>query len=73
MDDLEASLARGLGLSFAVFLMEVGKTLSLSAMTALNFQAAIRLKGAFHLYAYKKIIGLRGHTAITFGEVRNSH
>ncbi|KAG7258897.1 hypothetical protein CRUP_025519 [Coryphaenoides rupestris] len=38
-------------------------------MTALNFQAAIRLKGAFHLYAYKKIIGLRGHTTITFGEM----
>jgi len=70
VDDPEAStLTHGLGLCFALYLSEVGKVFSLSAMTALNFQAGIRLKGAFSLYAYKKVISLRGHTAVTIGEV----
>jgi len=65
----DSSVTHGIGLAFAFFTAGFSWLLSLTIMTALNHQAAIRIKGAFHLYAYKTVIGLRGQAAVSIGEV----
>ncbi|KAK0153646.1 Multidrug resistance-associated protein 9 [Merluccius polli] len=72
VDDPEAfGLTHGIGLSFALFFLGFAKIFFSTIMTALSLKAAIRIKGAFNLYAYKKTIALRGHMAISVGEIVN--
>lgn len=59
----------GVGLCVALFISEFSKAFFASLLWALNLRTAIRLKGAFSMLAFKKIISLRTLTNISVGEV----
>ncbi|KAL2076903.1 hypothetical protein ACEWY4_027504 [Coilia grayii] len=49
----------------------VGKAFLISLLWALNLRTAIRLKGAFSMLAFRKIISIRALTTVSVGEVIN--
>ncbi|KAJ3592968.1 hypothetical protein NHX12_005306 [Muraenolepis orangiensis] len=66
-----SSLSYAIGLCFALFTAGLGKVFFLTAMMAFNYKAAIRIKGALNLYAFKNTIHLRGPIGMSFGEMIN--
>ncbi|GCC24840.1 ATP-binding cassette sub-family C member 12 isoform X1 [Chiloscyllium punctatum] len=65
------SLVYGVGLCFALFTTELCKTTFFSASWAINYQTAIRLKGAISTLAFIKLIHLKSLNNISIGEVLN--
>ena len=63
-----STLSQGICLALGYFLMQVFFSLFISTMKVYNLRAGIRLKAAFNLYVYKKIIALRGEV-VSLGEV----
>ncbi|XP_028812284.1 multidrug resistance-associated protein 9 [Denticeps clupeoides] len=61
----------GVGLCFALFIAEFSKAFFISLLWALNLRSAIRLKGAFSMLAFQKIISLRILSNISVGEMIN--
>lgn len=61
----------GVGLCVALFISEFSKAFFASLLWALNLRTAIRVKGAFSMLAFKKIISLRSLTNISVGETIN--
>lgn len=62
-------LVHGVGLCVALFITEFSKAFFASLMWAINLRTAIRLKGAFSMLAFQKIITLRTLSDVTVGEV----
>uniref|UniRef100_A0A8C1NZH6 ATP-binding cassette, sub-family C (CFTR/MRP), member 12 n=1 Tax=Cyprinus carpio TaxID=7962 RepID=A0A8C1NZH6_CYPCA len=60
---------RGIGLCVALFVGEFSKAFFASLLWAVNLRTAVRVKGAFSMLAFKKIISLRSLTSISIGEV----
>ena len=67
-----STLSHGVGLAFAFFVTQALFSLLFIAMKMLNLQAGIRLKGAFSLFVYKKIVTMRGEM-VSPGEVGIFH
>ncbi|XP_048402987.1 ATP-binding cassette sub-family C member 12 isoform X2 [Stegostoma tigrinum] len=65
------NLVYGVGLCFALFTTELCKTTFFSASWAINYQTAIRLKGAISTLAFVKLIHLKSLNNISIGEVLN--
>ncbi|XP_051576098.1 ATP-binding cassette sub-family C member 12-like isoform X2 [Myxocyprinus asiaticus] len=61
----------GVGLCVALFISEFSKAFFASLLWAVNLRTAIRVKGAFSMLAFKKIISLRTLTSISVGETIN--
>ncbi|KAL4642182.1 multidrug resistance-associated protein 9 isoform X1 [Arapaima gigas] len=61
----------GVGLCCALFFSEFCKAFFASLLWALNIRTAIRVKNAFSLLAFQKIISLKVLNSITVGEVVN--
>uniref|UniRef100_A0A8C2BR81 ATP-binding cassette, sub-family C (CFTR/MRP), member 12 n=1 Tax=Cyprinus carpio TaxID=7962 RepID=A0A8C2BR81_CYPCA len=59
---------RGIGLCVALFVGEFSKAFFASLLWAVNLRTAVRVKGAFSMLAFKKIISLRSLTSISIGE-----
>ncbi|XP_026888207.2 multidrug resistance-associated protein 9 [Electrophorus electricus] len=71
-DQPEAStLVHGVGLCAALFVSEFSKAFFASLMWAMNMRTAIRLKSAFSMLAFHKIISLRTFGSVTVGEMIN--
>ncbi|KAK1802156.1 hypothetical protein P4O66_021827 [Electrophorus voltai] len=71
-DQPEAStLVHGVGLCVALFVSEFSKAFFASLMWAMNMRTAIRLKSAFSMLAFHKIISLRTFGSVTVGEMIN--
>uniref|UniRef100_A0A667ZMP7 ATP-binding cassette, sub-family C (CFTR/MRP), member 12 n=1 Tax=Myripristis murdjan TaxID=586833 RepID=A0A667ZMP7_9TELE len=66
-----SSLAVGVALSVALFLSEFLRCFSLALLWALNLRTAVRLKGAFSLLAFNKMVSLRSHSGLSTGKVVN--
>ncbi|XP_058238228.1 ATP-binding cassette sub-family C member 12 isoform X1 [Hemibagrus wyckioides] len=64
-------LGHGLGLCVALFITEFSKAFFASLMWAINLRTAIRMKGAFSMLAFQKIITLRTLSDVTVGEMIN--
>uniref|UniRef100_A0A8C1NRQ2 ATP-binding cassette, sub-family C (CFTR/MRP), member 12 n=1 Tax=Cyprinus carpio TaxID=7962 RepID=A0A8C1NRQ2_CYPCA len=62
---------RGIGLCVALFVGEFSKAFFASLLWAVNLRTAVRVKGAFSMLAFKKIISLRSLTSISIGETIN--
>ncbi|KAM4602664.1 ATP-binding cassette sub-family C member 12 isoform 2-T2 [Polymixia lowei] len=72
VDHPEAStVGHGVGLCFALFSTEFCKAFLISLFWALNLRTAVRVKGAFSMLAFQKIISLRSHSNISVGEMIN--
>ncbi|XP_064192872.1 ATP-binding cassette sub-family C member 12 isoform X1 [Anguilla rostrata] len=65
------SLAYGIGLSVALFITEFCKAIFISLLWAVNLRTGIRVKNAFSMLAFQKIISLRSLNSISVGEVIN--
>ncbi|XP_048461942.1 ATP-binding cassette sub-family C member 12 [Rhincodon typus] len=65
------NLVYGVGLCFALFTTELCKTTFFTASWAINYQTAIRLKGAISTLAFVKLIHLKSLNNISIGEVLN--
>lgn len=65
----ESLLVHGVGLSVALFISEFSKAFFASLLWAINLRSAIRMKGAFSMLAFQKVITLRTLSDITVGEV----
>ncbi|XP_039513342.1 multidrug resistance-associated protein 9 isoform X1 [Pimephales promelas] len=61
----------GVGVCVALFTSEFSKAFFASLMWAVNLRTAVRVKGAFNMLAFKKIISLRNLTSISVGETIN--
>ncbi|XP_051946724.1 ATP-binding cassette sub-family C member 12 [Xyrauchen texanus] len=61
----------GVGLCVALFISEFSKAFFASLLWAVNLRTAIRVKGAFSMLAFMKIISLRTLTSISVGETIN--
>lgn len=66
-----STVVHGVGVCVALFLTEFSKAFFASVLWAVNLRTAVRVKGAFSMLAFKKIISLRSLTAITVGETIN--
>uniref|UniRef100_A0A673MNF8 ABC transmembrane type-1 domain-containing protein n=1 Tax=Sinocyclocheilus rhinocerous TaxID=307959 RepID=A0A673MNF8_9TELE len=66
-----STLLHGIGLCVALFLSEFSKAFFSSLLWAVNLRTAVRMKGAFSMLAFKKIISLRSLTSISIGETIN--
>uniref|UniRef100_A0A9J8CDT8 ATP-binding cassette, sub-family C (CFTR/MRP), member 12 n=1 Tax=Cyprinus carpio carpio TaxID=630221 RepID=A0A9J8CDT8_CYPCA len=66
-----STLLHGIGLCVALFLSEFSKAFFASLLWAVNLRTAVRMKGAFSMLAFKKIISLRSLTSISIGETIN--
>uniref|UniRef100_A0A672PYK4 ATP binding cassette subfamily C member 12 n=1 Tax=Sinocyclocheilus grahami TaxID=75366 RepID=A0A672PYK4_SINGR len=66
-----STLLHGVGLCVALFVGEFSKAFFASLLWALNLRTAVRVKGAFSMLAFKKIISLRSLTSISIGETIN--
>ncbi|KAK3528342.1 hypothetical protein QTP86_033632 [Hemibagrus guttatus] len=64
-------LVHGIGLCVALFITEFCKAFFASLMWAVNLRTAIRIKGAFSMLAFQKIITLRTLSDVTVGEMIN--
>lgn len=64
-----SALGHGIGLCLALFISEFGKAFFGSLLWAVNLRTAIRMKGAFSMLAFQKIITLRTLNDLTVGEV----
>lgn len=64
-----SSTVHGVGLCVALFISEFSKAFFASLLWAINLRTAVRMKGAFSMLAFKKIISLRTLTNISVGEV----
>ncbi|XP_037312572.2 ATP-binding cassette sub-family C member 12-like isoform X2 [Pungitius pungitius] len=69
VDPEKSTVLYGVGLGFALFASQLSKGFLLSLLWALNLRTAVRLKGAYSLLAFKKVISLRGHSSKSTGEV----
>ncbi|XP_037339056.2 ATP-binding cassette sub-family C member 12-like isoform X2 [Pungitius pungitius] len=68
-DSEKSTVLYGVGLSFALFASEFSKGFLISLLWAVNLRTAVRLKGAYSLLAFQKVISLRGHSSISTGEM----
>uniref|UniRef100_A0AAQ4P4I1 ATP-binding cassette sub-family C member 5 n=1 Tax=Gasterosteus aculeatus aculeatus TaxID=481459 RepID=A0AAQ4P4I1_GASAC len=68
-DPEKSTVLYGVGLSFALFASEFSKAFLISLLWAVNLRTAARLKGAYSLLAFQKVISLRGNSGILKGEV----
>uniref|UniRef100_A0AAR2LR34 ATP-binding cassette sub-family C member 5 n=1 Tax=Pygocentrus nattereri TaxID=42514 RepID=A0AAR2LR34_PYGNA len=66
-----STLLYGVGLCVALFVTEFCKAFFASLFWAVNLRTAIRMKGAFSILAFEKIISLRTLNGITVGEMIN--
>ncbi|KAL7831206.1 hypothetical protein SRHO_G00307090 [Serrasalmus rhombeus] len=66
-----STLLYGVGLCVALFVTEFCKAFFTSLLWAVNLRTAIRMKGAFSILAFEKIISLRTLSGITVGEAIN--
>ncbi|KAJ8412882.1 hypothetical protein AAFF_G00104640 [Aldrovandia affinis] len=66
-----SSLVYGIGLCVALFTSEFCKAIFISLLWALNIRTGIRVKSAFSMLAFQKIISLRALNSISLGEVIN--
>ncbi|XP_062845964.1 ATP-binding cassette sub-family C member 12 [Trichomycterus rosablanca] len=66
-----STLVHGVGLCAALFVTEFSKAFFASLLWAVNLRTAIRLKGAFSVLAFQKIISLRALSSVTVGELVN--
>lgn len=64
-----SALVHGVGLCVALFISEFSKAFFASLLWAVNLRTAIRMKGAFSMLAFQKIITLRTLSDVTVGEV----
>ncbi|CAL8404057.1 unnamed protein product [Boreogadus saida] len=65
-----STLSHGVRLAFAFFVMQLLFSFLFITMKMLNLRSGIRLKGAFSLFVYKKIIALR-REMVSLGEMIN--
>ncbi|XP_041931072.1 ATP-binding cassette sub-family C member 12-like isoform X3 [Alosa sapidissima] len=65
------SLSYGLGMCFALFSSEVCRTFLYSLTWAISLRTATRVKGAFSMLAFRKIINLRIITGVSVGQIIN--
>nr|XP_055061801.1 LOW QUALITY PROTEIN: ATP-binding cassette sub-family C member 12 [Misgurnus anguillicaudatus] len=70
-DPDSSTVLRGVGLCVALFITEFSKAFFASLLWALNLRTAVRLKGAFSMLAFKKIISLRTLSSVSMGETIN--
>ncbi|XP_049458237.1 ATP-binding cassette sub-family C member 12 isoform X1 [Epinephelus fuscoguttatus] len=68
-DPEKSTVYYGVGLAFALFTSEFSKAFLISLMWALNLRTAVRMKGAYSLVAFQKVISLRVHSGISMGEM----
>ncbi|KAM8894526.1 ATP-binding cassette sub-family C member 12-like isoform 1-T1 [Spinachia spinachia] len=68
-DPEKSTVLYGVGLSFALFATEFSKGFLFSLLWAVNLRTAVRLKGAYSLLAFQKVISLRGPSDISTGEM----
>ncbi|KAL7406371.1 hypothetical protein ABVT39_018840 [Epinephelus coioides] len=68
-DPEKSTVYSGVGLAFALFTSEFSKAFLISLMWALNLRTAVRIKGAYSLVAFQKVISLRVHSGISMGEM----
>ncbi|KAI4890792.1 hypothetical protein NFI96_010580, partial [Prochilodus magdalenae] len=66
-----STLLYGVGLCVALFFTEFCKAFFASLLWAINLRTAVRLKGAFSMLAFQKIISLRTLHGVTVGESIN--
>ncbi|CAN9506875.1 unnamed protein product [Ophioblennius macclurei] len=66
-----SSLSLGLALALGLYASEFTKAFMISLMWAVNLRTAVRLKGAFCVMGYQKVISLRGHGSVSVGEMIN--
>ncbi|XP_072527070.1 ATP-binding cassette sub-family C member 12 [Salminus brasiliensis] len=66
-----STLLHGVGLCVALFVTEFSKAIFASLLWAVNLRTAIRLKGAFSMLAFQKIISLQTLNGVTVGEMIN--
>ncbi|XP_050970286.1 ATP-binding cassette sub-family C member 12 [Labeo rohita] len=66
-----STVLHGAGLCVALFLTEFSKAFFASCLWAVNLRTAMRVKGAFSMLAFNKIISLRSLTSISIGETIN--
>ncbi|KAI1889792.1 hypothetical protein AGOR_G00166580 [Albula goreensis] len=66
-----STLTHGIGLCVALFTTEFFKAFFISLMWAINVRTAIRVKSAFSMLAFQKIISLKALNNISLGEVIN--
>ncbi|XP_067295978.1 ATP-binding cassette sub-family C member 12 [Pseudorasbora parva] len=66
-----STLFHGIGVCVALFLSEFSKSFFASLVWAVNLRTALRVKGAFSMLAFRKIISLRNLTSISVGETIN--
>ncbi|XP_046906915.1 ATP-binding cassette sub-family C member 12 [Hypomesus transpacificus] len=66
-----STLTHGVGLCVALFCSEFCKAFFISLMWAVNLRTAIRVKNAFSMLAFSKIISLRVVNSISVGEMIN--
>ncbi|XP_076147974.1 ATP-binding cassette sub-family C member 12-like isoform X1 [Alosa pseudoharengus] len=65
------SLSYGLGMCFALFSSEVCRTFLYSLTWAISLRTATRVKGAFSMLAFRKIINMRIITGVSVGQIIN--
>ncbi|XP_026793420.3 ATP-binding cassette sub-family C member 12 isoform X1 [Pangasianodon hypophthalmus] len=66
-----STLVHGVGLCVALFISEFSKAFFASLFWAINLRTSIRMKGAFSMLAFQKIIKLRTLSDVTVGEMVN--
>uniref|UniRef100_A0ABM5ETW9 ATP-binding cassette sub-family C member 12-like isoform X1 n=1 Tax=Pogona vitticeps TaxID=103695 RepID=A0ABM5ETW9_9SAUR len=64
-------LVRGIGLCVALFLTEISKILCWSLAWAINYRTAIRLKVAFSMMAFERLLAFKTLMHTSMGEVIN--
>ncbi|XP_062381432.1 ATP-binding cassette sub-family C member 12-like [Sardina pilchardus] len=65
------SLSYGLGMCFALFCSEISRTFLYSLTWAISLRTATRVKGAFSMLAFRKIISMRIITTVSVGQILN--
>ncbi|XP_069757764.1 ATP-binding cassette sub-family C member 12 isoform X2 [Narcine bancroftii] len=71
VEEKSKNLAYGIGLCLALFTTELLKTVFFSASWAINYQTAIRLKGAISTSAFIKLVHLKTLRNSSIGEIMN--
>uniref|UniRef100_A0A8C7JVE8 ATP-binding cassette sub-family C member 5 n=1 Tax=Oncorhynchus kisutch TaxID=8019 RepID=A0A8C7JVE8_ONCKI len=66
-----STLLHGVGLCVALFISEFSKAFFASLLWAVNLRTAIRVKSAFSVVAFQKIISLRSVSNLSVGEMIN--
>ncbi|MCJ8747229.1 hypothetical protein PDJAM_G00151060 [Pangasius djambal] len=66
-----STLVHGVGLCVALFISEFCKAFFSSLLWAINLRTSVRMKGAFSMLAFQKIITLRTLSDVTVGEMIN--